>query len=87
MFRLGFYLTSVTWTVIGVIWLIWAFRSLRKLQETEVNIKSKSLNESTEHLFKILIFFFVFQLQKWRVINKVDIRKEKEEKFKYFYCF
>jgi len=57
----GFYLTSVTWTVIGVIWLIWAFRSLRKLQETE--------------------------LQKWRVINKVDIRKEKEEKFKYFYCF
>ena len=32
----GFYTMSVVWVVIGTVWLVWGWRTLRKLQEIQV---------------------------------------------------
>ena len=79
----GFYYMSVAWTVIGILWLVWGFRTFKHFQEIQVR------NER-EEMVRLSV---LLQLEKWRVIKskKTDEPKEKktEEKdtFKYFYCF
>ena len=83
----GFYYMSVAWALTGLLWLVWGFRTFKHFQEIQVNDETEKENGGD------VIIYFLFQLEKWRVIKskKTDEPQEKktEEKdiFKYFYCF
>merc|ERR1719192_2205559 len=58
----GFYTLSIIWAVIGAVWFVWGFRTIRQFQSLDP--------------------------KEWRVVDKpVREEREREEKFKYFYCF
>ena len=74
---------SVVWVVIGAVWLVWGWRTLRKLQEIKVT-QILRLNVECHHVT------FDWKVEKWRVVKKDNEEPTKvweTERFKFFYCF
>ena len=71
---------SVVWVVIGTVWLVWGWRTLRKLQEIQVTFLK----------YKVMLIMRLSKVEKWRVMkkeNQPDKPLWEGERFKFFYCF
>ena len=59
----GFYTMSAVWLVIGAVWFVWVFRTVRKIQTIDpkewrvVNKPEKKEGEASEEKFK---YFYCF---------------------------
>ena len=74
---------SVSWILVGVLWLLWGWRTLSHMQDVEVWHYLHMIV-----MMDLLFNLFILKVDAWRVVKTKENEKKTQNKdtFKYFYC-